>query len=649
LKVSVTIFWLLLTSILVSSFDSLAQLNKYYFFNQARTQIADEQYTKAISTLNELLGADSKMADAWFLRGLAKYYLNDFQGSIADFSQAISNNPVFSQALLYRGIVYGRLSRFSLAKNDFDMAIDLRPNWPDGYFSRGVNYLLSQEYGKSVQDFSKVIQLEPKNVDAWINRGTANAYSGDTTLALNDYNHAQKLNPFYSETYSKRGKLLLEIKNYELALNDLTKAVEFDSTSSINYFLRALAYNYLDSSNRAIIDLSRSIYLSPSNALSIYNRALLLWQTGRTSDAITDFNRVSVLNPENVLVYYNRGLLFYEQDKYFEAIADFSRAIQIFPDFSNAYRARAAAYAQLGNQYQSQMDRRYAMSIAERYSESKDQPLTDTSSTFNNLVAFSSDFSPRTSIPLPDELASKPVDILPFIRVVLVKSTELKLLTQGFAPIDTLNKYLIPLGYGLTFSSQNKAEDFEIPNIGNEFVKTLIEAISLSTQKRYNQAIEKYKIAQNLEPNNPIVTINLAAELADMVNFIASFEKDHNSISLGSSQAQTNTSGFLANIQKDSFQESIELLNSINKNFSKNSIVNYNLANIFALANEISTATQLYSKAIEIEPTLSEAWYNRGLIHFMQKDYNAGCTDMGKAGELGTRQAYLLIHRFCRR
>lgn len=641
----------ILIAIVVTLFGQYAhaQLNKYYFYNQARELISEQKYTQAIASLNQLIEADKSLAEAWFLRGLAKYNLNDFLGSRSDFSMAIEQNPVFSQALLYRGIVLGRLARFSEAQNDFDMVVELRPNWAEAYFSRGVNNLLLQKTQKSIDDFSKVIDFEPKNVDAWINRGTAYLYNGDSLRALNNYAQAIKLNPFYPESYSKRARLFIEMKNYHLALDDLNKAIELDSTSSINFFLRAISYNYTKNLNQALINLDKAIELAPNNALSLYNRALLNWQIGKPTEALTDFDRVATLNPENVLVYYNRGILKMESKNFSSAKQDFDQAIEIFPDFANAYRARSSAQEQLGNHREAALDRNFAHSIAEKYNNRHNQPLTDTTNTFDNLIAFNSDFSPQTLSPLIEELAASTIDILPFIRVVPKNLEEIDLTAQAFSPIDTLNKSIRQQGFALVFSTKNSS-NVDSDSISVPFTKKLLAAIELSRQNKYNESISTYEAALNDSPNNPIARINLAAELADMISFIASFETGNQTVNIqqvattDSKAKQTKTE-----TQLQSYTTPIEINRQLLEEFQDNPIIQYNQANVYAFAGEMQEAINLYTKAITNNPKLSEAWYNRGLIYLMQKENQLGCVDMGKAGELGIKQAYLLIHRFCRR
>lgn len=640
---------IVIVGILSISLNANGQLNKQYFYNQARNFIGDEKYTEAINSLNTLINSDSTIADAWFLRGIAKYYLDDLHGANSDLSKAIRYNPVFAQAHLYRGVVLSRFSRYHQANDDFDMVIDLRPTSAEGYFRRGINHLLTQQLNNSIKDFSEVININPKHVDAWINRGTAKLFNADSLGALSDYTQAIKINPLYSEAYSKRGRLYYELNMFNIALEDLNKAVEIDQTNALNFFFRALTFSSLEKTENALNDLNKAIDLSPNNALSIYNRALIYWKRGDTRNALLDFNKVSILNPENVLVYYNRGILQYDSNRFKEAIADFSKAIELFPDFANAYLGRSSSYARLGNFYESQRDKSYAQSIAERFSNQRNPPLTDTSQKFNNLIAFNSDFSPRTTIPILSEFEGNAIDILPFIRATAVPTIDHSSMSSNFKPLVNTNETLKSTGISLVLSTSKSSANFDSIEIATPFLNAFFNGLKFSDANRYNQAINAYREALKLDANNPIALLNLSAELADMVTFIASFEKEIGAVNIDQKSKMLSESLSFGSIPIESFIESIEILQNILVAYPNQPIVLYNLGNINALSGNLNEAMNFYSKSINSNPSLAESWYNRGLIHLMQKENVQGCIDMGKAGELGIKQAYLIIHRFCRR
>ena len=52
-----------------------------------------------------------------------------------------------------------------------------------------------------------------------------------------------------------------------------------------------------------------------------------------------------------------------------------------------------------------------------------------------------------------------------------------------------------------------------------------------------------------------------------------------------------------------------------------------------------------YTQAIALAPELAEAWFNRGLVQLYMKDTRKGCIDLSKAGELGIKEAYIVLKR----
>ncbi len=110
--------------------------------------LIDSKYQDAIEVLNILLRVDSTATEGYFLRGIAKYNLDDLLGAEQDFTLAIRQNPVFTTAYQYRAITRSRLGNYDDALKDFQEAIDLRPDRPGPYYSRGVTFLLSQQFEK---------------------------------------------------------------------------------------------------------------------------------------------------------------------------------------------------------------------------------------------------------------------------------------------------------------------------------------------------------------------------------------------------------------------------------------------------------------------------------------------------------------------
>lgn len=72
----------------------------------------------------------------------------------------------------------------------------------------------------------------------------------------------------------------------------------------------------------------------------------------------------------------------------------------------------------------------------------------------------------------------------------------------------------------------------------------------------------------------------------------------------------------------------------------------YNRGNISAMLKDFRGAISDYDKAIKLRPDFADAYYNRGLTHIFLGNNKQGVSDLSKAGELGIVSAYNVIKRF---
>ncbi|HJD75659.1 MAG TPA: tetratricopeptide repeat protein, partial [Bacteroides reticulotermitis] len=72
----------------------------------------------------------------------------------------------------------------------------------------------------------------------------------------------------------------------------------------------------------------------------------------------------------------------------------------------------------------------------------------------------------------------------------------------------------------------------------------------------------------------------------------------------------------------------------------------YNRGNISAMLKDFRGAISDYDKAIKLRQDFADAYYNRGLTHIFLGNNKQGVSDLSKAGELGIVSAYNVIKRF---
>ena len=645
--------------------ESRAQYNRNYIYWMGQQCMVSNNYREAIDVLNVLLRSDDKDFDAYFLRGIAKYNMDDLLGADADFSRAVMLNPVFTGAFYYRAITRSRLGNYDDALSDFRQAIELRPDLPDPYYSRGVTRLLNQQFEAALDDFNKYIRYEKRNVAAYINRGTSYLYLKDTVRAFQDYDQAIRTNREDPDAYNRRGALFMEQRRYDEAFSDFDKAVECDTAYIPGYFNRALVNNYLHRPMQSIRDFDRVVELDSTSSLGYFNRAIVRTEIGDYNRALEDFNLVARYSPDNVLLYYNRALLNTRLGEIDDAIADYSRAIELYPDFANAYLGRSVLRRAKHDVRGAQSDERTAQrKIAEYRSRLKDSTYSiyaDTAQRFDKLLSFESRLMERNFERIASTVTQAGDDgltLIPMFRFTLIEEDSayvdkrnIRFATQRVKDFE--ERLANPL-LRLDCRTSNVAPDSLVAidrrlaeklrqSEDRSWITLFERGISQSLIKQYTNAVNTYSEAIELNPTNPFLYLNRATTRAEMIDFISSIDNSYQSITLDSDPAKrlhnTGTRTY-------SYDEAIEDMNKAIKLYPDFAEGYYNRANLMAISGQLPEAYDDYSRAIELEPSLGEAYYNRGLVQIFMKDTRKGCMDLSKAGELGIEAAYDVLRQF---
>ena len=641
-----------------------AQYNRNYIYWVGQQCMVDNKYREAIDILNVLLRQDNKNFDAYFLRGIAKYNLDDLLGADADFTTAVELNPVFTGAFYYRAITRTRLGNYDDALNDFQQAIELRPDLPDPYYSRGVTRLLNQQFEAAISDFDKYIRYEKRHVAAYLNRGTSYLYLKDTANAYENYNQAIRTNREEPESYNRRGALYMAEQRYEEAYDDFNMAVECDSSYLPGFFNRALVNDYLHRPMASLRDFDKVIELDSTSALGYFNRAIVRIEIGDYNRALEDFNSVATIAPENVLLYYNRAMLHTRLGNLDAAIEDYTHAIELYPDFANAYLGRSTLRRANRDIKGAESDERIAerkiAAYRKRLKDSTYSIYADTTQRFDRLLSFDSRLMERDFQRITSTFSESgnALTLIPMFRFTLLEEDS-TVVDRRARRIGTqrVRDFVERIGNSLMHLDcrQSNIDPDSLIATDRRMAKELKECaeptweqlfergISQSLIKQYTNAVNSYSEAIQLNPANPFLYLNRATTRAEMIDFISSIDNSYQSITLDSDPSKRlHNSG----TRTYSYDEAIDDINKALKLYPEFAEGYFNRGNLMAISGKLPEAYEDYTKAISLEPNMGEAYYNRGLVQILMKDTRKGCLDLSKAGELGIETAYQTLKHF---
>ena len=376
---------------------------------------------------------------------------------------------------------------------------------------------------------------------------------------------------------------------------------------------------------------------------------------GEYEMALDDMDRVININPGNVLAYFNRAACFIELGRWRSALADYTRAIELYPDFAKAYQNRAYVENHLGMQKESKADYETARRKVEEYQKGliSVESFADTSKRYGSLIDFDADFVNKN---FNDELLQhRDIDIRlrPMYRVVISNtSDDSKLAFSNAYENPSAEAFFKTLPLPARMASSNDAGVAGSSLAGYDKSRSdiaFLYGVKAVKDKQYNQALSHYNTAvEGSEGTSKAFYLtNRAVLKAEMVDFIASIENNVQTLSMddqGAVKTRVNDRAARSYDYSDALADMEEAV-ALSPDLAW---MNFNLGNLYCLQSQPVRAIEQYDKAISEYPAMGDAYFNRGLVLIFLRDKEKGCIDLSRAGELGVKDAYSVIGRYCK-
>jgi len=599
---------------------------------------------QAIELLNRSIIVGANLAEAYYLRGICKYELEDFIGAERDLNKAIEENPKNNEAFLYRGVCRSRLLKFKEAFEDYGKAQQLNAKDERVYSNRALANLHLERFVDAIADCNEVIQLKKESSFIYLIRGESKVGLDMYKVAIEDFDKAHRLDSLDMLPVLHRGMAHTKLKEFDAAIADLTFASSMDTQNVLPVFHRGVAYLEMNEDKKALADFNYVLNRFPDNAAALFHRAMVYAESKRVSDALTDYTTVIRLNPNNILGYFNRGILKHNAKDYKGALEDYDKAIRLFPEFLEAYENSSQIY-----RFQGRFDD-YKRCVSEMERIQREMALGD------------------------DDVKMRQ-------HIRLMKATELKSTFQplgqevGRLQYQNVDIRLLPYYRITLFPDGNHDlrvyDGYHRPNYNTGVISLIShkdEAGMTSMMKRFNELSRSNRPDTKGTFEMGLLSIDLGwfeDGLLLMDSAIAS-EPDQANYYLGRAILRQRVldellaqhqemMGELVDVVDTVFEIQVEAISDLaatdlNKVITLDpemTFAHYNLGYLLAASEKYDEAVGSFTKAIICKDDFIEAYYNRGLLRLLLGETREGCEDLSRAGELGMTDAYNVIKRYC--
>lgn len=629
----------------------VAQINTDRVMLMGRNALYYEDYVLAIQRFNWVIDAKPWLGEPYFLRALAKFYLEDNQGAELDCTQAVERNPYVDTHFLLRAQCRINQRRFDLAEEDYKKALEIDPLNRNAWHDLTICQIEQKAYSKADSSLDVMLRNWSKVSDVYAMKAQVSFYRQDTASAENWVNKALEINAYDGTAWSMNAMILANRGEYVRAEDALDRAIlQFPRNAGL-YINRALARFHQDDFRGAMSDYDMALDMEPSNYLGHFNRGLLRAQVGEDNLAVEDFNFVLNLEPDNTIALYNRALLLNNIGDYEGAIRDISAVIDDYPDFWEGYRKRAEIRRKIGDVYGAERDEfkilKARMAVATGNYKSSGKTRKKSENRIEDYDKLVEDDEQETE----NEYASI------YRGKVQNRKTELQVMPlyvfAYHSQSQAIQSYVVYTGL---LESLNSKGVFPLPLVLTNSECALNEEM---IQKHFDRiAHVTDELASDSE--NSTLLLQRAMDyyhVRDFENAIA----DLNSVLV---QDDKNVCALMLRAQSRFAQMTVEKSGAVApkdlrlgylmvlqdyaqavEQEKENPYLHYNLGNLYEATGDYPRAIASYTEALKLDERFPAAYYNRGVVQLLNGNSKEGLIDLSQAGEYGLYSAYNLIKK----
>ncbi len=680
---------------MISLLSLQAQINTDHMMTIGRNALYFEDYVLSIQYFNQVIKSKPYLAEPYFFRAVAKLYLDDFSGAEDDCSKTLERNEFMVKAYICRSYARMKLGKNEGAINDCDKGLEFDLENKALLYHKGYALVSAKRFNEAEVCLNEMIRRYPADVDAYMAKGQMNVEKGDTLAAIEDFSRTIAVDKYYAPGWGARGWVSLMKDRYSNALADLNEAIRLKSDDPTYYMNRAMARYNLNDLRGTMDDFDRSISLDPNSKLSYLNRAIMRTTVGDLNRALEDYDKVLYLDPDDYQAVYNRGLVRKDLGNNKEAITDFTTIINKYPKFTPAYYQRSDLKKRIGDAKGADKDYFAAWNIeekakAEKANAKKNKKTIEvadsTEETFDinkykRMIAGVSLDTEKDKYQNPmrgrvqDKTAE--IELEPLFSLTYYEKSRpgpdrkildlSKYLPEGAATSSKDLASLLMSNSEQALTTEQADVHFTSRDVYSQRISTAPDDASLFFARSLDYSLVQ-DINNALQDLDRALALNKNMVLAYFERAILRYRKMN--VDYANKQAEEEMSTANSLLRKDPTKQLMSDISTKTGSFTLgekafgndfefvlrdlDKVIDleptfiyayYNRGNIRCLQRDYRNALIDYSKALDINPDFAEAWFNRGITQIYLGDRDHGLADLRMAGQLGLYKAYNIIKR----
>ncbi|MDE2489339.1 MAG: tetratricopeptide repeat protein [Elusimicrobia bacterium] len=338
------------------AYDKALSLDAAYEFpylGRAALSLREGNAAAAMKDFENAVRADGQDYAPYFNRGEARWRAGDRDAALDDYRNALAAPMLAAPAAIAIGDRYVSLRLWKDAIDAYTRAAAVARKPAQALARRATAEESEDRPKEALQDLDVALRGQPDETAVLVQRGRLEARLGMDKEALKDFDRAVRLKPKDPSILVARASYLAGRGRAELAMQDFNDALASDPNDADAYNGRGALYaNAYASTPKALDDVRRAVALDPGVPAYEFNLGMLLLKDRDYQKAIDAFSRALALKGPAALILQQRAEAKFQLGDHVGATYDIESALEKAPknpalyDTLGSMRLRSGEYEQ---------------------------------------------------------------------------------------------------------------------------------------------------------------------------------------------------------------------------------------------------------------------------------------------------------------
>jgi len=313
--------------------------NSYYKINQIN---------KSISCLNNAIEISPSNSDYWYSLTYIYNEQNKREDAFKCCLKSIELDSTKSKSWELLGLLFKNSNQLEKSKKCYLNSVKYGTDFISSWRSLGFIYYTLKDYDSAVYYYNQLIRLDIVSFSDWQNLGSAYLQNNNYIGAIGCWEKALSIDSTSVDLWFNIGKAFFDHNELEDARCCFETAVSIDSNNSNVLYALGILYNTLGESQYAINCFEKSVNIDPYKYNGWVYCGKCYFDIGKFDKAINCFENGIKIDSTDKNVWHVLGNAYFRQKQFNNAIICQMKAIELDPMYFGSYIQVGKTYAWIG-------------------------------------------------------------------------------------------------------------------------------------------------------------------------------------------------------------------------------------------------------------------------------------------------------------